>query len=90
MMTGNWWIVTVLGFLWIAGVTALLLHIRERIRKAHARRWISNGLGMTVSAVEKPTSFRMIIIGWHVMSVIGVFFVVAGVVGMVVRFAQAL
>ena len=89
-MTGNWWIVTFLGFLWIAGVTALLLHIRERIKKAQARGWIGNGLGMTISAVEKPTSFRMIIIGWHVMSGIGVLFIAAGVVGMIVRFAQAL
>ena len=89
-MTLSWWILTVFLLLWIAGVTALFLHIRENIRKAKERGYISNGLGMTITANEKPTFFRLIIYGWHFMSMVGVAFIAAGVVGLIIRIGQAL
>jgi hypothetical protein len=89
-MTLSWWVLTTFLLLWIAGVTALFLHIRENIRKAKERGWVSNGLGTTITAAENPASFRLIIYGWQFMGVVGLAFIAAGVVGLIIRIAQAL
>ena len=89
MMTASWWILTFLLLLWIAGVTALFLHIRGNIRTAKEQGWYYNGLGTRISAVENPSSFRLLIIGWHFMSAVGVLFIAAGVFGLLMRIVQA-
>ena len=89
-MTGSWWILTFLLLLWIAGVTTLFLHTRGNIRKARERGSISNGLGMTITEGEKPASFRRIVYGWQFMSVVGLLFIAAGVIGLIIRVVQAI
>jgi len=89
-MTASWWLLTLFLLLWIAGVTALFLHIREKIRTAREQGWYDDGLGMRISAVENPTTFRLLIIGWHFMSAVGVLFIAAGVFGLLLRIVQAM
>ncbi|RVT92472.1 hypothetical protein [Sphingomonas crocodyli] len=85
-----WWFWTLFMCFWIASVSAWAAYIWRSAHRIEQRGWWSNGVGTTIQRDDGTASFRLLLIGYRAFGLIVAIAAILGVIGMIIRIAQAL